>query len=445
MLNKSFKILIIIAIAALPLATVLLCSDDGVKVINDDAGWCWFQDERAIFANGKLIVGSVAAGKANASRRGNIEVSSMDPATGRTERFVLRQNLELDDHDAPALLEMPDGRILAFYSKHNKDLSIRYRITTNPGDITDWQPEKTYDFKPGDHNVTYSNLFRLEKESGRIYDFFRGEDFDPGALVSGDGGATWKYAGRIVGGPGRPYVRYASDNSDTVHFVCTEQHPRDFDNSLYHGYLRGGRIYNSYGAEAGALGMKPAEHKDLTRIFKGDANNVAWPSDVELASDGRIYVVYSVQKDGAGLLPGMGGKDHRYRYAWFDGKDWHDHGIAYAGSKLYSGEDDYTGLVCLNPASPDTVYFSTNVDPVSGKKMKSRADGLNHYELFKGVTEDGGATWKFTPVTSDSNEDQIRPNVPKGGPDGSALIWLRGKMKTFTDYDFEMVVKFPAP
>jgi len=35
--------------------------------------------------------------------------------------------------------------------------------------------------------------------------------------------------------------------------------------------------------------------------------------------------------------------------------------------------------------------------------------------------------------------------VPKGGPDGSALIWLRGKMKTFTDYDFEMVVKFPAP
>lgn len=45
---------------------------------NDDGGWSWFEDERAIVVDGKLLAGSVAMGRPDATRRGNIEAVSLD-------------------------------------------------------------------------------------------------------------------------------------------------------------------------------------------------------------------------------------------------------------------------------------------------------------------------------------------------------------------------------
>lgn len=413
-------------------------------ILNDDAGWCWFQDERAIFAGNKLITGTVASGSRDPSRKGDIDVNSIDLATGEVLSFTLHKNLENDDHDAPALIELPGGRILAVYSRHGTDKVIRHRTTAEPGDIGAWSEEKTFRIGALFYGPTYSNVYRLAG-TGEIYDFHRGRKFNPNAIVSRDNGRSWKYAGLLLKGKGRPYARYASNNVDTVHFIVTEQHPRDFDNSLYHGYVRGGLIHDSFGNVVGELGRKPAAHAGLTRFFAGDADNVAWPADADLDESGKLYVVYSVQKDGAGLLPGRGGMDHRYRYAVFDGEQWQDHEIGFAGSKLYAGEDDYTGLACLHPGEPGTVYFSADVDPASGDPLISAADGERHYELWKGVTSDGGESWVFTPITRDSAEDQIRPNVPIGGPPGSALIWLRGELETYRRYDLEQVVLVPAP
>ena len=51
-------------------------------MLNDDAGWCWFQDERALVVGGRLVFGSVAAGRADATRRGAVEATSVDLRTG---------------------------------------------------------------------------------------------------------------------------------------------------------------------------------------------------------------------------------------------------------------------------------------------------------------------------------------------------------------------------
>ena len=45
-----------------------------IVTFNDDGAWSWFEDERAIVDNGKLIIGSVAAGTDDQSRKGDIEV-----------------------------------------------------------------------------------------------------------------------------------------------------------------------------------------------------------------------------------------------------------------------------------------------------------------------------------------------------------------------------------
>src|SRR6185436_9332398 len=104
---------------------------------------------------------------------------------------------------------------------------------------------------------------------------------------------------------------------------------------------------------------------DLTKVFAGDPDNVAWMTDIKLDRKKQPYVAFSVQKDGAGKPKGQGGMDHRFYYARFDGKQWNVQEIAHAGTRLYRNEDDYTGLVALHPSDPDVLYISTDADPVS--------------------------------------------------------------------------------
>jgi hypothetical protein len=173
-------------------------------------------------------------------------------------------------------------------------------------------------------------------------------------------------------------------------------------------------------------------------VFQGDPNNVAWISDIHVDAQGRPFLVFSVQKDSAGMAPGVGGNDFRYYYARWTGKQWAEREIAYGGSKLYPQEDDYTGNICVDPQDPSTVYISTNADPVTGKPLVSKADGQRHWEIFRGVTRDG-AKWTWTAVTKDSAKDNIRPIVPIWKSRERAVLWLRGQMRTYTDYEFNVV------
>jgi len=241
----------------------------------------------------------------------------------------------------------------------------------------------------------------------------------------------------------RPYVKYASDGKGVVHLVYTEGHPRDFDNSLYHVYYQGGTLHRSDGSVIRSLAEGLREPAEGTRIFQGDPQNVAWVSDVELDANGRPSVAYSVQKDSAGLPPGQGGTDHRYRLARWNGKAWEDHELAYAGTRLYAGEDDYTGGVALVPGDPTRVFLSTNADPLGGAPLASAADGKRHWEIFRGETKDAGRTWRFEAVTRDSVFDNLRPIVPRSTGGSPILLWLRGSYRAYTDYAQEAVGLLP--
>ena len=79
-------------------------------VLNDDGGWCWFEDERAIVVEDTLMVGTVANGAHDASRKGDTDVVTYDLKRGRVQRSTLHKNLQADDHDSPALLRRPSMR-----------------------------------------------------------------------------------------------------------------------------------------------------------------------------------------------------------------------------------------------------------------------------------------------------------------------------------------------
>jgi len=290
-------------------------------------------------------------------------------------------------------------------------------------------------------------VFMLSAESNRVYDFYRGLDasYKPSYAYSDDLGQTWRSGNVVINVPStqlyRPYARYASNGTDTIHITYTEAHPRDFDNSIYHVYYKGGTLYRSDGTAIHTLAQGLSSPDEGTRIFRGDANNVAWTVDVALdPANGRPHTVYSVQIGSAGLPTGQGGTDMRYRYARWDGAAWRDRPLAYAGTRLYSGEDDYTGLAVLDPTDASIVYISTNANPTTGTALTSTADGRRHYEILRGVTTNAGDSWQWTPVTSNSMLDNLRPIVVSDGGARKVLLWLRGTYRSYTDYQQQVLM-----
>ncbi|CAF1121299.1 unnamed protein product [Adineta steineri] len=421
-------------------------------ILSDDGGWCWFESPGTLQHGSLILIGSVASGGNNENRRGNIELHIHDCSTQITEHVILHEQFELDDHDGPALLMRPDNRLLVLYAKHNTESHNYLRISLDDTtSFREFTPVQVY--SPSlTTELTYANLFLLPDESNRIYNFFRGLDgsFKPSYLYSDDLGTTWHNGNIYINVPStqkhRPYVRFISNERDTIHMVYTEGHPRDYDNSLYHIYYRAGQLYRSDGIKLCSLQVGLDSPDQGTQIYQGDAQHVAWIVDLVLDHNDYPVSIYSVQYNSEGLPVGQGGDDLRYRYARWDGSTWHNYPLAYAGCRLYAGEDDYSGLAAIEPDDPSIVYISTNSDPVTGNPLISHSDEQRHYELFCGKTNDGGQTWTWTALTSNSTKDNLRPMRPrrtnkKNSDRYRTLVWLRGRYLAYTDYLQEIVAR----
>ena len=90
------------------------------------------------------------------------------------------------------------------------------------------------------------------------------------------------------------------------------------------------------------------------------------------------------------------------------------------------------------------MFISTNSDPATGRPLVSATNGGRHYEIFSGLTTNGGTTWTWLPVTRNATADNLRPIVPIGNRLGAVVLWLRGSMRTLRDYDLE-IVGYVAP
>ena len=434
--------------------TVSLTGADAVvggKLItfNDNGGWCWYQDERAVVdtkAN-KLVIGSVASG---GSRNGYIEAVVYDIAAGTKKLSTLGTGLSgnVDDHNAPAFLVRPDGKYFAMWSGHRSDCLSRSSIF----DGTAWSAEKKFDWAGSgcpwtgaDTNmVTYSNPWYI---GSAIFAGVRSVGTDPAILTSTDDGQTLSYYGRLMSTKQTGYVagyfKYWGNNTDRIDFVGTEAHPRDKDTSLFHGYIKDGKVYDSTGAvkdeelkDPNATTSTAVDINTYTPVFKtgstigGVKLEHAWNHDIVRYADGTIAILGQARVTGTGTDD----PDKRMLYFRFDGTAWKATYLAKAGKKLYADEQDYTGLGALVPDDSTTIYISTPYDPSTDMMA---AGGKR--EIWRGTTCDNGVTFKWTPVTANSTKDNIRPIVPKWDASHTALLWMKGTYTSAQSYAMNIV------
>ncbi len=449
------RILLIIAAIILPIGWSAL-GQTGPVVLAPDGAWCWFGNPRATFKDGILYFSYVRFGDGRAA------LNAYDPRTRAGSVVWTSSFTQRDDHDNAGLLELSDGRLLAIYAQHGNEKRFYYRLSTNanPVSAADWGPERI--FSNTTAGVTYANPYQLTAEGGRVFNFMRNLNFNP-TFVTSDSSITQWSAPQILiktgTGSTRPYVQYCSDFSRRIDFIYTDGHPDSVNASLYHAYYRDGALFRTDGAFLKYLTNAPLLH-DAPALERGsiiyqysdaatnDANahiptGRAWCWDLLYHTNGAPVAVFSVQRD---TVTGPNWYDGRlyYYYARWSGTNWQKRFIAHAGRALYSSALDYAGGITVDPSNPDVVYISSNAaDPFNlADTMNVPLRAGDRYEIFRGVTHDGGLSFLWQSVTTNSTVDNLRPYVPRRNPYPCGVLWYAGTYTTYTQWEAAMLGVF---
>lgn len=429
-----------------------------MMLINDNGGWCWYQDDKIVYdpAGGNILVSTAAEGMGfggvGGERINDMDATSFTIATGKRTRILMRDGGQ-DDHNMGAFWIRPDGRYLHLYCPHYTNQTTYYRLGTYSNDASVWGGEQSYNWltlpnSPGSDTMTssYTNIIYLTGEgtgNGRLYNVHRIFERTPCIAYSDDWGQNWTYMGRLNGITGTTtysnfYHKFRGNGVDRIDFIGCQQHPRNYTNSIYHGYIKGGKSYDSYGNEIDTINDQSAPPiGSFTPVwFTGPVAegqyHTGWTNELEIDDQGYPVCLFQTRY-GTEIYGGnLGAADHRFFYGRFDGSSWTVTELAKMGPGLHTPEQDYIGMGCIHPDDVNQIYISTPFDP--------RDDApLAHYEIFKGITNDFGVTWDWTPITSDSTEDNIRPAVPAWDAHNTAVFWTRGRYPGQEDYDFVVV------
>jgi len=385
--------------------------DDFDSVEGEYSGaWCWFQDPRVVRYVGnhdRTYVGWV-------NPDGDIRIASVDHDTGEKQTATLHTGLEVDDHAAPAILVRNDGRLLVAYTKHD-DNTLRWRISTNPEDITSWGSEKTKSFSGA---VTYANLIQLSAENNKIYVFLRGTGKKKWLYcTSDDGGETFGSPTTLISiGTGEhQYLKITTNGVDKIYFAHSG-HPHFETPSIYYFYYYNGALYKADGTKIGDVPDDlPINRSQMDLVYDATAEDhyKAWIWDIAMDGD-TPYVVFAT-------FPAGADEDHRYNYGRWTGSAWETHEVVSAGGRINNSW--YSGGISIDKSDVNTIYYSKEF---SGK-----------WKIQKRTTSDGGSTWS-DPVDISTKTDythNVRPVVPRNPHPSLKVLWMYGEYNYYTNYE----------
>jgi len=376
--------------------------------ISPDGAWCWFSDPRAVSYDGRLYTGWT-------SSKGDVVIGSYDFLTGKTASTIVYPEFQKDDHTAPALLFLSDGRLMVFFTKHNGELY--YTVSWKPEDISGFEKIRKLDLG---NMLCYTNPVLLSGENNRIYVFSRGGyNWKPSYIYSDDTGDTWSKPVIMVAKPGvskfnRPYTKVVSDGKSAIYFAFTDGHPRnEICNSVYYMKYEHGKFYDAAGKVLGDTSSLPINQDLVPKVYDGNKTRIrSWIWDIAIDKDNHPVLVYATFPEDS---------KHVYNYARWDGTQWNNFTICRGGSWFprfekkkedYEPEPHYSGGIYLDHKNPEVVYLSKPVN--------------NRFEIFKYTTPDKGKTWNIKAVTSNSEHDNVRPFVVRDHVPGllPGILWM---------------------
>jgi rhamnogalacturonyl hydrolase YesR len=404
-----------------------------------DGAWCWFSDPRAVYYEGKHRRTYAAW----VDSYGDVIVGYYDHDAKKIASKVLEDNFEIDDHDNPSLLFIPDGRLMVFFTKHSSKYPILLFTMKNSEDISSWErkelrlnDEETY--KGFHSSYTYANPVMLSAENNRIYLFWRGIDYKPNYSYSDDMGKSWRKS-RILILPERiynlrrPYLKVTSNGKDKIAFAFTDGHPRnESENSVYYMYYKNGAFYDAENNEIGKLDGEPVKPQNASLVYDAKlTKQKAWVWDVALDRDENPVIVYSKFPDDT---------NHIYCYARWNKKSWNNYDLVNSGKWFpetpdgaIEREPNYSGGISIDHENPNVVYLSVKRDSV--------------FEIEKWKLEKN-KKWIAENITKGSSKNNVRPvSVLNAGEDNPLqVLWMQNtRYVHYTDFFSSIKMNLPSP
>lgn len=403
-------------------------AQDRLDTLSTDGAWCWFSDPRAIYYKGKKE--QIYFGHINS--RGDVLIGVKDIRTGAVHEFVLHDSLEIDDHNVPTILILPDARLMVFYNEHNGNVFMRKsRISES---IDSWEDERVVCRESAEFRYCYSNPIMLEGENNRIY--LVGRKVGPTSSFehwwhylkySNDEGKSWSDELILLDNQGRknpPYLKVATDHQSRIDFLFTDGHPKiGADVSTFHMYYSKGEFFQSNGVSIYAIKNLPIPIKSVNKIYDAVSSQIrSWIWDIVL-KEGISYITYA-------CFPSE--HDHIYHYTFWKKDRLIDYEIVNSGSWMPSlrqgdlvREAHYSGGIVLDPVHPEHIYLSRDV---FGKfNIEHRA-----------LQSDGH--WD-TNILTNLNKNNVRPYVVYGAPpDKTFLMWMSGEYRHYTEFNTQLIL-----
>lgn len=406
-------------------------SASAYKVAAPDGAWCWFSDPRAVYHKGS----TERIYYAYINSIGDVMISAMDVKTKKIQTAILHNKLEIDDHNVPAILFLPNGKILTFYSEHGGHFFIRK--SRNAEDISEWENERMVTFGMNkDDDLCYAHPVMLSGENNRIYMFFRidtGHDGGPysswGQYItySDNGGDTWTKGQYYLNQKpfNNPiYVKISSDNTTRIDFAFTDGHPKIGPASVYHMFFEKGKFYQTNGNFIADLGQLPLQRENINKVYDVNISHTkSWIWDIALDRKRQPVITYTRYPDET---------DHRYHYARWNGKKWLDEELCKAGGMITvieSGEKveeaHYSGGVVLDHNNPSNAYLSRQVNGIFEIEHWTRKHNR----------------WKMNKITDRSEASNLRPYVVANYPyKNPFVLWMNGLYRHYTRYKTALLI-----
>jgi hypothetical protein len=388
-----------------------------------DGIWTWFTDPRARVVGDQLFTMAVDSA-------GTCRIHATDLTDATTSSFSLSSTgLEIDDHNNGSINVLSNGKLLAFYGKHNDDY-FRYRVSSSAGDISAWSAEQARGTAQGPYS--YPNAFQFANAGTSRWFLFYRQGSGGGAAPSLSyrtcddietfPATTWSSEVDVYFMTGyTPYWKLAHDGENRLHVVCTNIHPVQGQSSIYHFYIDcdGSGVLHYYQSDGTEITSPPFVASEFTPVYDGSTTK-AWISDITIDNNGHPRVLWM-------KYPGNNGSAIEYWHARWTGSAWTNHKITDDGAGLYSPEVYYHGGMCFDSTNPAAVFLSA---PVSGKR-----------QIQEWRTSDSGATWaQHRAITTDSASGQrLRPYSPRDHDARLSVIWFEGTYTTFTSYSTKVM------
>lgn len=154
-----------------------------VRIKRANTDW-WINEKAIVGANGMTYIAYV-------TDMGEIHVKEYDAKCSKAiSRDVRICNMNCnygDEHNAPSLCILENGKLMVAYTGHAVTNTLKYRITEKPYDIFSFGPEITLNYKK---SVTYAQLFE-NTEKNEIWLFARVNSSTWEFRYSNDEAKTW--------------------------------------------------------------------------------------------------------------------------------------------------------------------------------------------------------------------------------------------------------------